>query len=185
MITYLELVFVFIIAILFVILFKIQKKIFPQNYFSSSQVILDKNVTYKMLVVRYLLILFFSFAFNLIIENRSIIAIGVFLGSFLIIWPTLLNPSEPYWAIGYVKKKDILIIYFLHFLFVLSSVLTTYFGTILFPLVKDLYFEYKSDLIYDLAKYFLGSVFWLPFLKKGNDYLNKNIANNRPSDTDA
>lgn len=184
MITYLELVFIFLIAVSFIILFKIQKTIFSPSYFSSSQFILDKNVTYKMLGLRYVLILLFSLASNFIFNDKAIVIIGVLLGSFLIIWPTLLAPSEAYWDIGYIKTKDKLIIYFLHFIFVISSTLVAYFGTILFPVLKKFIFEYKSEVLYDLMKFFFNLIFLFLLPIRASDYLNKSILNNEPAEFD-
>lgn len=179
MISYLELVYICFIAILFVFLFKIQQRISPQNYFSNSQFILDKDVSYKMLGIRYVLILLFSLNFYFIFNNRVLIVIGIFFGSFLIIWPILIAPSEAYWDIGYIKSKDKVVIYLLHFIFVISSTLVAYFATVLSPLIKDLFIEYKLNALSNLIKYFIGSIIFAPLEKKGKDYLNRSVINNK------
>lgn len=185
MVTYLELSFIFLIAILFVTLFKIQKIIFSQNYFSNSQFILNKDVSYKILGIRYILILIFSLICYFIFKSRSIVVIGIFVGSFFIIWPTLISPSEAYSDIGYIKSRDKILIYLLHFIFIISSTFTAYFATILFPLFKDLFFEYKRDALYEIIKYFALSLVFNPLEKKGKDYLNRSIIkNNKLVDSD-
>lgn len=179
MISYLELVYICLIAILFVFLFKIQQKISPQHYFSNSQFILDRDVSYKMLGIRYLLILLFSLNFYLIFSNRIVIVAGIFLGSFLIIWPILIAPSEAYCEIGYIKLKDKVLIYLLHFVFVISSTFVAYFAIIFFPLLKDLFIEYKSNALKELIKYFIGFIVISPLEKIGKDYLNRSVINNK------
>lgn len=184
MVTYLELVFIFLVAILFVILFKIQKYIFSPNYFSSARFILDKNVTYRMLGLRYILILLFSLTSNLIFKDRSIVIIGVLLGSFLIVWPTLLAPSEAYFKIGYIQPRDKLMIYFLNFIFVISSTLVAHFSTILFPIFKFFFVEYKSEVLYDVMKFLFNLIFLFLLPKRVSDYLNKSILDNEPVEFD-
>lgn len=178
MVTYLELSLICFVAILFVLLFKIQKNVYPQNYFSNSQFILSKDVSYKMLVIRYIFILLFSLIVYFVLNSRTIVVIGTLLGSFLIIWPTLIAPSEAYLDIGYIKSKDKVVIYLLHFIFVISSTLVAYFATIFVPLLKKLFCEYKMDALYDLIKYFFFSIIFNPLEKKGKAYLNRNIINN-------
>lgn len=176
MISYLEVATIFFVAILFVITFSIQRNFFPKNYFANSQIVLDNLVTYRMLSIRYISIFFFGLVTYFIINKISIVVLGTFLGSFLIIWPAILSPSEAY--MGYVKQKDKIFIYLIHFLFVITSIVVVYFSAVLFPLLRDYILENKTSSLIDLLVRFVFVSIGYPAEKKFGEYLNKRIMNN-------
>lgn len=176
LISYFEVATIFFVAILFVITFSIQRNFFPKNYFANSQIVLDNLVTYRMLSIRYISIFFFGLVSYFIVNKITVVVIGAFLGSFLIIWPAILSPSEAY--MGYVKPKDKVFIYLIHFLFVITSIIVVYFSAILFPLLRDYILENKISALFDLLLWFFFASIGFPAEKKLGDYLDKRIMNN-------
>lgn len=178
MINYQELGLIFIVAVLFVLLFKVQKMISPQNYFSNAQYIVEKDVTCTMQVVRYFYILTFALIGSFLINSRFIVVAGVALGAFLIIWPALIVPSEVYSDLGFITLKDKVGIYIIHLFFVISCILTAYFATIFLPLLKIILIGYKEDALSEFLKWFICSLIPNPLERKFKENKNKRIINN-------
>lgn len=176
MFSYLNLITAFIISLCFVGLFKFQKKISPTNYFASSQLIVGSSVSWRMILLRYILVFFFGLLSYLVVRNEPTILLGVLLGSFLIIWPTLLSPSDSY--INIIKKSDILIIYLSNFLFVITSVITVYVAVRLFPVISDYLSNNRADIVWDVVFWFVMSIIGYPGKEKLDRLLEKRLEKN-------
>lgn len=89
-----HLITIFIVAILFVVMFRLQRKFFSSIYYSLSRRVFGNGITIRMMLIRTIMVLVYSFIVFVITENEGVTIIGVGLGSFLIVWPVLLNPSS-------------------------------------------------------------------------------------------
>lgn len=142
----LDLLYILIISLFFVAIFKIQRALTPLRYFSNADIVIESSVSIYQVIVRYILIGIFSitihFLFNI---SEIIIILGNFLGAFLIIWPVLLSPKFSYetYIPGDLKLK----IYILHILFVISSILVTYLSLQLIPLFASNTSDYISNIL--------------------------------------
>lgn len=176
MFSYFDLLIIFIVSILFVLVFRIQRNMFPTNYFANSDLVLNSFVTYRMLSIRYIIIFFFGLASYFLVNNTSTVVVGTFLGSFLIIWPTLLSPFKAY--VGIVKKNDIIFIYLQHLVFVTTSVIVIYFATILLPLLQNHIYENRVGIFLEVLKFLIFSSLGLSSEKILGNILDKRIGNN-------
>ena len=93
MMSYADLILIFIVAILFVFMFRVQRRFFSKKYFELSRRVFGRGITIRMMLIRLLMIFIFSYCAYWLTESGSVVIIGVLLGSFLIVWPVLLNPS--------------------------------------------------------------------------------------------
>lgn len=91
-----DLMFSFILGLLFIGMFLAQKKFFPTKYFSLTEVILETKVTYMMIIVRIGMIFVYGLVCYGISNSAEIVLLAGVMGSFLIIWPAILNPSNIY-----------------------------------------------------------------------------------------
>jgi hypothetical protein len=171
MFSFLDLIIAFIISLCFIGLFKVQKKFSPTNYFASSQLIVGSSISWRMVLLRFILVFIFGLLSYLIVRNETIILLGVLLGSFLIIWPTILSPFESYASI--VKKLDVIIIYLSNFLFVITSVIIVYVSVRLFPIVSDYIATNKVDITWDIFLFLIFSITGFP----GKEMLDRILEN--------
>lgn len=159
-----ELVQIAVLSFITVAIFKIDKKLFTKKYFSVSQLLFDDNVTVGNIVHRIALISIYSIILNLFIENIFVILFGIAIGSFLIVWPVILNPE--FVKIGHnifiddidtisFRNKDYMLLLMLYFLFILSNTVLSYASIIIFDInIEELVDEIKWGLFF----YFLGSL---------------------------
>lgn len=176
MVSYFDLLIIFLIAVCFVALFKLQKKFTPTKYFANSQLIVGESVSWRMILIRFLLVFLFGMLSNTIIKEEVVILLGVILGSFLIIWPTILSPSESYMYT--VKKSDIFFIYLSNFLFVITSVSIVFIAIKLFPMISGYVTDNKADLLWDISIWFIIAIFGFPGKEKVDRLLEKRLRNN-------
>lgn len=134
MFSILDLVFAFIVAITFVGMFRLQRKFFSKKYFELSRRVFGRGITKRMILLRIVIIFLFSALAYFLIADSNTILLGVLLGSFLIVWPVLLNPSQfdleefGDWGQSKVKmnKKGWFFLLFSYFLFISTSVIVAY-----------------------------------------------------------
>ncbi|PEF81435.1 hypothetical protein [Bacillus toyonensis] len=91
-----DLILSFIFGLLFIGMFLAQKNFFPSKYFSLTEVILETKVTYMMIIVRTAMIFVYGLVCYGISSSAEIVLLGGVMGSLLIIWPAMLNPSNIY-----------------------------------------------------------------------------------------
>lgn len=169
----LDLFTLFIISLLYVGIFRIQRRLTPLKYFSNADIVIRESVSYFQIIIRYLLIGIFSISLNFLFGiNNDVILLGNFLGAFLIIWPTLLTPK--YSDESFISEKNKKLIYFLHLLFVITTVLATWGSLALYPM----FVEDTSDYIIDVL-ISGGSLVFGDYVKRK---LSKKILINRKED---
>lgn len=88
-----DLYLIFIVAILFVVMFRVQRRFFSKNYYELSRRVFGRGITIRMMLIRLLMVFIFSYGVYWLTDSASVVIVGVLLGSFLIVWPILLNPS--------------------------------------------------------------------------------------------
>lgn len=129
----LNLLKILFIAIGLVILFKIEKKIFRNNYYNLSQLLFD-HVTIRQISSRIFLIMIYAFLMNFIIKDSQTMLSGIFFGSFLVVWPIIISPkqitlsqfgqSENDFLV--MDKSDYIRLLCVYFVFIASSVVFAY-----------------------------------------------------------
>lgn len=179
----LDLVFAFIVAIAFVSMFRLQRKFFSKKYFELSRRIFGRGITRRMILLRIVMIFLFSVLAYFLIEDRNTVLLGVLIGSFLIVWPVLLNPSQfdleelGDWGQSKVKmnKKGWLFLLSSYFFFIITSVIIAYLSL-----------NYSENILFLSVESFkswaLGN-FWLiiiailgyPVSERTENYLERDI----------
>jgi hypothetical protein len=175
MFSIIDLIISLILAILFVLMFKFKKRVMPYSYFSSSQLILGNCVTVKMMVMRFCIIFIFGILSFLVIREEPIVLLGVLLGSLLIVWPVLLNPSEIYY--WNLKGFDFILLILSHIFFVVSSFSIVYLSILLFPIVSDFTIEKIKDLTSDFIVWIILAIFGFPAKQILDKHLEKVLVN--------
>src|SRR5690606_1985878 len=84
---------IFFIALSFVGMFKIQRKYFARKYYELSRRIFGRGITLRMMLIRLIMIFGLSYLAYWLTNDKEVVVLGILLGSFLIVWPVLLNPS--------------------------------------------------------------------------------------------
>lgn len=155
--------FIIILAggISFVLMFRLQRKFFSGQYYELSRRVFGRGVTIRMMLIRVIMIFLYSYIFYSITNSENIVISGVFLGSFLIVWPVLLNPStfDVQEAGQYEKNVTnvrpigwfLLLISYL--LFIMSSVFIAYTGVS--------FGDYIVSKTLESFKSWLSSAWWL------------------------
>lgn len=166
-----DLILICLVAFLFILIFRIQKRVFPKAYHSVSSFILQDTVTVKLIVIRILLLLTFGATLSKFIETDNLITFGSAVGSFLIIWPAILNYKNDIEALGLLDKKDKILYYVLLILFSISSTILVYTGANLSPF----YLGALNNLIENWIFLFLFGSIGVGFEDIGGTYLNKRI----------
>lgn len=132
-----------LIGICFIFMFLLQKKIFPQKYFSMSQIILDGTATWHMLLVRVILIFVFATVAQFIFKDSSIVLLGVVIGSFLIVWPVFANPTQLY--MDNPRGVEALLFLVSYLVFIVTSFSIAYFALSFFPEVTNFTLQSFKD----------------------------------------
>ncbi|MFP8783151.1 hypothetical protein [Planococcus plakortidis] len=117
-----------------------------------------------MMLIRLLMIFIFSYIVYWLTESSSVVITGVLLGSFLIVWPVLLNPStfDVSEAGGYeynivnVSTKGWFLLLVSYILFIISS------GLIAFLSVR--FGEYLLYQTIESFQSWLASAWWIVLL---------------------
>jgi hypothetical protein len=86
----------FIIAIFFVILFKLQRELFSHVYFAASDIVFgfESAPTKKAVLIRLFILLAYGNVLCILIDSHNNIILGMTFGSFLIVWPVFLNEEN-------------------------------------------------------------------------------------------
>lgn len=157
-----ELIYSFICALIFVMIFYIQRVRDPIYYFSFGEIILGirTSISYKALFLRFIIIFAFGFIISLIFSSIFITCFSAFLGSFLIVWPAILNPAST----DFRLRKKRRLVFLAYVLFVFSSTFICYLAFVLLLFIKPsipIYFSafhIKNRLILFVGDYFLIAV---------------------------
>lgn len=160
MYTLIDLTFMFLIAIGFVLMFRIQRNLFPKKYYELSRRVFGRGITRRMRIIRTILIFAYSILTFYVIKDDTLTILTISLGSFLIVWPAILNPYlfdlNEMGGYGeytvYINKKGKVVLYMAYSLFVLSSgalaYIATSFGEIILRMTIDSFKEWLGGLIF-------------------------------------
>ena len=137
-----ELIYSFICGIIFVMIFYVQRVKDPIYYFSFGEIILGirTSISYMALFLRFLIIFVFGFIVSLVFSSIFITCFSAFLGSFLIIWPALLNPESTDFRLR--KKRGLILLAYV--LFVFLSILISYLSSIFMSFIRPSILTYFS-----------------------------------------
>lgn len=116
-------------------MFKIQKKLTPDKYFSFSDIIygMDFIPTRLAALIRVLLIYLLGLVSIFFFKDTKVVLIGLTFGSFLIVWPGFLDPINVDPRV--VNKKFTL--YSMFVFFVLSTYFITKLSIISFDIIEE------------------------------------------------
>lgn len=133
----LDIALCFALAIGFVIILRLQRKFFPRKYYELSRRVFGYGITHRMRIIRSLLIFSYSVVVLFLIEDDLLTISTIILGSFLVVWPVLLNPHQ--FDLnelgGYgdliirINTKGKFLLYCSYILFIISSGILAYLAT--------------------------------------------------------
>lgn len=143
----LDLLRIFVVGLLYVGIFKIQKNFTPLKYFSNADLVIQESISFWQVIIRYVLIAIFSISLNFLFEiDENIIIAGNILGAFLIVWPTLISPAFSYDS--YISDKNKFLIFIVHIVFVLTTGLATCVSLALIPMFVEDFGDYVTNIIF-------------------------------------
>ncbi|MCQ6521320.1 MULTISPECIES: hypothetical protein [Bacillus] len=184
MFTITDLIISFAFGLLFIGMFLAQKRFFPSKYFSLTEVILETKVTYMMILVRIGMIFVYGLVGYLITESAEAVLLGGIIGSFLIIWPAILNPLNIY--IQPNRKLEWVLIIGALLIFPIATFLIVYSSILLYPIVhKPVFTILRSQVVSFLfgGAMTMGLFNWaLNFLDRKISAQNYIISNNPESE---
>jgi len=133
----LDIVLCFILAVGFVIMLRLQRKFFPQKYYELSRRVFGYGITHRMRIIRSLLIFSYGILTSVLLKDDLLTISTIFLGSFLVVWPVLLNPhqfdlnelGEYEDLIVRMNTKGRFLLYCSYILFIISSGILAYLAT--------------------------------------------------------
>lgn len=155
---------IFFIALLFVGMFKIQRKYFARKYYELSRRIFGRGITLRMMLIRLIMIFGLSYLAYWLTNDKEVVVLGILLGSFLIVWPVLLNPStfdvneitNHGNNVVHISRKGWIFLFISYASFILSAVTIAYLSTS--------FGEYIIDQTIKSFKSWLSSAWWLILL---------------------
>lgn len=135
-----ELIVSFLFAFVFILIFYVQKVRYPTYYFSFGELIygIKTSIKLKAFLIRFIIIFIFGFILSLLFSSLFITCFSAFLGSFLIVWPAILNPNMIDYRLS--NKRKLVILFYV--LFVFSSVCIAYCGFLVSLCIKPAALEY-------------------------------------------
>lgn len=142
-----DLFYSFLIAIFFIMLFKLHKELFSVVYFSMSDILSDithRSPTRKAVLIRFVMILSYGVILRVFLIDQKNITLGMTLGAALIVWPVFLSDEN---IIEELRDKKLLLRFML-FLFIIITFVTSKIAINIF----DLGYEVTSIYIKDLDK---------------------------------
>jgi hypothetical protein len=171
--TIIDLLVIVLISFIYVATFRIQKIISPSDYFGFQEIVygVRKSIRPISIVIKFAVILFYSSLCFMAIKNGPNIIVGVTLGSFLIVWPNIMNPYnlDP----KLVRKKMILYIWYI--IFIISSGFIAHLGVLIILLLKNFISSNSINIMRLILESIIVAVLgWL--LKYISKYLNKEIS---------
>ena len=173
-----ELCISFIISIAFIYIFKLQRKLFNQSYWATSDIlsdVIDDAPTLKLILIRFLIILSFGISLNFFVLPKIII-LGMTLGAFLIVWPVFLNDEN---IIEELRDKKLEYRTLLA-LFVAITYVIAKFSIALFNLLNESVHTYLQGFSYERIVNLIGdSLLWaiiLILLRYITNYIKNNIS---------
>ncbi|MDF9450965.1 hypothetical protein [Bacillus toyonensis] len=176
-----DLILSFIFGLLFIGMFLAQKKFLPSKYFSLTEVILETKVTYMMIIVRTAMIFVYGLVCYGISSSAEIVLLGGVMGSLLIIWPAILNPSNIY--IQPRTKLEWILVIGVLLIFPIATFLIIVSSMQLYPVVHKPVFVFLRGQV--ISALFVGAM-GLGLFDKLLKFLEKKVSaqNHIPADND-
>ena len=185
----LEFIIEFILAMIFILFFKVQKLFLPDTYFAfSDPFILGESVSPSKYLLRSFVIFFFNMFFYLILnifyegqEILNLLLIASFLGAFLILWPIIFKPSRN--LEGGLSKKSIFFLYCIYISILISSMIISLLTTSIMNLffndmdIVTVFSSNKEGIIFEILMLPILSVFEAVFTHKYKSVRNENVSN--------
>lgn len=193
-----EFIIEFVLALVFILFFKVQKLFLPDTYFAfSDPFILGESVSSSKYLLRFFVIFFFNVFFYIILnifyegqEILNLLLIASFLGSFLILWPIIFKPSRN--LEGGLSKKFIFFLYCIYTSFLLSNMIISLLTTSIMNLffndmdIVTVFSSNKEGIIFEILMLPILSVFEAVFTHKYKSIRNENVIKiNFNNNTDA
>ncbi|MBF0753039.1 hypothetical protein E4T89_02050 [Jeotgalicoccus nanhaiensis] len=125
-----------IIALVYVVTFKIQKVFFSNAYFSVSQLLteFESGIRWNRIVIRVIITLLMSIIFLFIVQNPLVVIIGIGLGSVLIVWPAFLSEGNIDYALQEHKNLYRLTL----LVFVVVNIIISVLSILIYELLQDI-----------------------------------------------
>lgn len=138
-----DLIILLIISFIYVIIFRIQAKVDPANYFGFGELFYGLRVSIKPLhfCIKAIIIFLFSIISFLTIKNDILVMLGIGVGSFLLVWPGMLYDQNLHYKFKN-RKKIVIIIYFI---FIFLSIVISWLGIITLSYLKPMTIEYVKS----------------------------------------
>lgn len=147
MFSYVELLIAILVAALFILMFKAQRKFFIKAYHSGGELI-EGKVSIRNILIRYLMITVFCMLLFFLNFEVKVIILGTGIGSFLIVWPAFIFPYIRS-IITYTFFQKLLYYCYL-VLFPIASIVVAYFAT--------RYYAFGISTAQDIIKNFVYSI---------------------------
>ena len=167
----LDFIIEFILAMIFIFFFKVQKLFFPNIYFAfSDPFIRRESIMLSKYFFRFFVIFFFNMFFYLILnifyeaqEIFKMLSIASFLGSFFILWPIIFRPSRN--LEKGLSKKSKFFLYCIYISFLISTLIISFSTTSIMNLfLKDMdivtvFSSNKEGIIFEILMLPIFTVF--------------------------
>lgn len=181
----LDFIIEFILAMIFILCFKVQKLFFPSLYFAfSDPFIRRESIGVSKYFFRFFVIFFFNAFFYLILkrfyeaqEIFELLLISSFLGAFLILWPIIFRRSRN--LEGEVTKKSMFFLYCIYISFLISTLVISFLTTSSMNLffkdmdIVTIYISNKEGIIFEILMLPIISVFEVIFTNKYRSVRNE------------
>ncbi|MDO6448996.1 hypothetical protein [Oceanobacillus profundus] len=171
-----ELFLSFVIAVVFIFIFKLHRELFNESYWATSDILsdIDQAPSLKSVLVRFFIILIFGIILNFFVLPKIII-LGMTLGSFLIVWPVFLSDEN---IIEELLEQKLVLRTLLVLLVVITYV-TAKLSIVLFNLLNEAVNIYLQDFHYERLVNLIGdSLIWallIVLLRNLITYMSKKL----------
>ncbi len=174
----LDFILEFILAMFFILFFKVQKLFFPNIYFTfSDSFIRRESIRFSKYLFRFFVIFFFNMFFYLILnifyegqEIFKLLLIASFLGSFLILWPIIFRPSRN--LEEGMSKKSTFFLYCIYTSFLFSTLIISSLTTSIMNLflkemdILTVFSSNKEGILFEILMLPIFTVFETMFINK-------------------
>lgn len=185
----LDFIIEFILAMVFILFFKVQKLFLPNTYFAfSDPFIVGESISLSKYLLRSFVIFFFNMFFYLILnifyegqEILKLLLIASFLGAFLILWPIIFRPSRN--LEGGLSKKSIFFLYCIYISFLISTMIISFLTTSIMNLffndmdIVTVFSSNKEGIIFEILMLPILAVFEAMFTNKYKSVRNDSKMN--------
>ena len=155
-----DLIICFLVAIVLIIIFKLQRELTPSRYFSTGDIFeeIENSTSFKEIFLRFIIILSYGIILSYFISSQKIIILGMTFGSFLAVWPAFLSDSN---IDERLLEKKLALRTFL-FLHILLTFLLENLATFLYDLGKYIIFIYFGNFdIHRIIMLIGDSILWM------------------------